>query len=121
MSEGTIKVLAYLVLLSEPSAHPLLCIEEPENQLYFSLLPELLEEFRDCAKQNNAQMLVTTHSPDLMNAANLDEAFWLSKKKGRAIVHRARDSREITRMVGKGYKMGELWRMGAFEGAKPLS
>lgn len=34
VSDGTIKRLAYLVLLLDPKPHPLLCVEEPENQLY---------------------------------------------------------------------------------------
>ncbi len=34
------------VLLYDPSPHPLLCVEEPENQLYPRLLHELAEAFR---------------------------------------------------------------------------
>ena len=46
MSDGTIKMLAYLVLMFDPTPHTLLCVEEPENQLYPSLLWDLAEEFR---------------------------------------------------------------------------
>ena len=46
VSDGTIKMFAYLVLLYDPEPHPLLCVEEPENQLYPKLQPELAEEFR---------------------------------------------------------------------------
>ncbi len=46
VSDGTIKMLAYLTLLYDPNPHPLLCVEEPENQLYPKLLWELAEEFR---------------------------------------------------------------------------
>ena len=46
VSDGTIKMFAYLVLLHDPKPHPLLCVEEPENQLYPQLMPELAEEFR---------------------------------------------------------------------------
>lgn len=119
MSEGAIKALAYLILLNEPAAHSLLCVEEPENQLYPTLLVELLEEFRGYAKWENAQVFVTTHSPDLLDAAETGEVFWLSKKKGAAIVHRAKDVAEIVRKMDRGHKMGHLWRIGEFEGAKP--
>lgn len=51
VSDGTIKMLAYLVLLHDPTPHPLLCVEEPENQLYPSLLWDLAEEFRAYAVQ----------------------------------------------------------------------
>jgi hypothetical protein len=46
VSDGTIKMFAYLVLLNDPQPYPLLAVEEPENQLYPELLPELAEEFR---------------------------------------------------------------------------
>ena len=42
VSDGTIKMFAYLVLLYDPKPHPLLCVEEPENQLYPTLMDELL-------------------------------------------------------------------------------
>ena len=119
MSGGTIKALAYLVLLNDPSPHPLLCVEEPENQLYPTLLVELLEEFRDYAKWKNAQVFLTTHSPDLLDAAKPEEVFWLSKKRGVATVHRAKDNEEISRMMKQGDVMGRIWRINKFEGAKP--
>ena len=49
VSDGTIKMFAYLVLLNDPVKHPLLCVEEPENYLHPELLPELAEEFREYA------------------------------------------------------------------------
>ena len=51
VSDGTIKMFAYLVLLNDPKPHPLLCIEEPENYLHPELLIELAEEFRDYANR----------------------------------------------------------------------
>ncbi len=44
VSDGTIKMFAYLILLNDPKPHPLLCIEEPENFLHPELLLELAEE-----------------------------------------------------------------------------
>jgi predicted ATPase len=41
MSDGTLKVFAYLLLLEGPSPPPFLCIEEPENKLYHKLLETL--------------------------------------------------------------------------------
>lgn len=54
VSDGTIKMFAYLTLLYDPTPHPLLCVEEPENQLYPKLLWELAEEFRSYAKKGGA-------------------------------------------------------------------
>ncbi|GAB4286111.1 MAG: AAA family ATPase [Oscillatoriaceae cyanobacterium] len=51
VSDGTLKMFSYLVLLYAPKPHSVLCMEEPENQLYPQLLGELVEEFRDYARQ----------------------------------------------------------------------
>ncbi len=74
VSDGTIKMFAYLVLLYDPRPHPLLAIEEPENQLYPELLYELVEEFRDYARRGG-QVFVSTHSPEFLNGANLEEIY----------------------------------------------
>ncbi len=58
----------------DPKPHPLLCVEEPENQLYPRLLAELAEEFRDYALRGG-QAFISTHSPDFLNATQLDEVF----------------------------------------------
>lgn len=118
VSDGTIKMLAYLVLLHDPAPHPLLCIEEPENQLYPSLLYELAEEFRDYARRGG-QVLVSTHSPDFLNAVEPDEAFWLVKVDGYTEVRRASEDKQVVEYVNDGDKLGYLWKQGFFEGADP--
>lgn len=116
VSDGTIKLFAWLVLLYDPRPHPLLAIEEPENQLYPEVLPELVEEFRDYARRGG-QVLASTHSPDLLNATELEEVYWLSKRRGFATVHKASDSELLRSLVAQGDPPGTLWKQGLFEGA----
>lgn len=118
VSDGTIKMLAYLVLLYDPAPHPLLCVEEPENQLYHSLLWELAEEFR-AYSERGGQVFVSTHSPDFLNAAKLAEVFWLQKQDGYTRVLRARDDAQIAAYMADGDQMGYLWKQGFFRGANP--
>ena len=115
VSDGTIKMFAYLVLLYDPKPHPLLAIEEPENQLYPELLHPLAEEFRSYAKRGG-QVFISTHSPDFLNGANLEEIFWLVKQDGFSTVKRASDS-ETLRSLAVGQMPGLLWRRNFFEGA----
>jgi predicted ATPase len=117
VSDGT-KMFAYLVLLHDPRPHPLLCVEEPENQLYPRLMTELAEEFRLYA-QGGGQVLVSTHSPDFLNAVGLDEVCWLVKRNGGTEIRRARDDAQIAAYMADGDKMGYLWKQGFFEGADP--
>lgn len=118
VSDGTIKMFAYLILLYDPKPHPLLAIEEPENQLYPELLPELVEEFRDYARRGG-QVFVSTHSPEFLNHTELDEIYWLVKEKGFTTARRASEQGLLRRLVDEGDKPGALWRQGLFEGAGP--
>ncbi len=118
VSDGTIKMFAYLVLLYDPAPHPLLCIEEPENQLYPMLLLELAEEF-DAYAKSGGQVFVSTHSPDFLNAVELDNVFWLVKEQGVTQVKRAKDDEQIAAFMEEGDKMGYLWKQGFFGGADP--
>jgi predicted ATPase len=118
VSDGTIKMFAYLVLLHDPRPHPLLCVEEPEKQLYVRLMSELAEEFRGYAHRGG-QVLVSTHSPDFLNACRLDEVLWLVKKEGATEVRRAKDDPQIAAYMADGDLMGSLWKQGFFEGADP--
>ena len=116
VSDGTIKMFAYLVLLYDPKPHPLLAVEEPENQLYPELLYELIEEFRDYAHRGG-QVFVSTHSPDFLDGAKLDEIYWLVKKDGFSTIRRASESKLLQNLIAEGDMPGALWRQGLFEGA----
>jgi predicted ATPase len=118
VSDGTIKMFAYLVLLNDPKPHPFLCVEEPENQLYPNLMVELAEEFRLYSKRGG-QVFVSTHSPDFLNALAVDEVVWLVKKEGGTILRRASEDPQIVAYMQDGDQMGYLWKQGFFEGADP--
>jgi len=115
VSDGTIKMFAYLVLLHDPSPFPLLAIEEPENQLYPELLPELAEEFRGYA-QRGGQVFISTHSPDFLNALKLEEIYCLKKVDGFTNIVRAVESGNLRSLVDAGDLPGYLWKQGLFEG-----
>lgn len=115
VSDGTIKMFAYLVLLNDPKPYPLLAVEEPENQLYPDLLPELAEEFRDYAERGG-QVFISTHSPDFLNALTLDEVYCLYKENGFTTIARAGDSENLRSLYEAGDLPGYLWKQGLFEG-----
>lgn len=111
VSDGTIRMFAYLIMLYDPNPHTLLCIEEPENQLYPRLLSILAEEFREYSEKGG-QVLISTHSPDFLNALELTELFYLIKKDGYTEICRASDSEQITRLYKEGDLLGYLWNQG---------
>lgn len=114
VSDGTIKMFAYLILLNDPKPHNLLCVEEPENQLYPKLLGELAEEFREYA-ESGGQVFVSTHSPDLLNSIQLNEIYYLIKDEGFTSIKRAEDDSQIKKLCDAGDKPGYLWNQDLFE------
>lgn len=83
MSDGTLKVFAYLLLLNDPSPPPFLCIEEPENGLYHKLLETLANEFRQHAtgQRGGSQVFVTTHQPYFVGSLSPEEVWVLEKRE----------------------------------------
>ena len=115
VSDGTMKMFAYLILLFDPNPHPLLCVEEPENQLYPTLLKELAEEFAHYSYRGG-QVFVSSYSPDFINAVPLASIFWLIKSQGITQIHRATDSEILKNLVAEGDLPGYLWNQGWFKG-----
>lgn len=111
-------MFVYLLLLHDPNPHPLIAIEEPENQLYPALLDMLLEEFRDYA-QRGGQAFVSTHSPDFLNGADIKEVYWLQKVDGFSRVLRASDYPILRDLFDAGDPPGALWKQRLFDGADP--
>ncbi len=111
-------MFAYLLLLHDPKPHPLMCVEEPENQLHPELLVQLAEEFRDYANRGG-QVFVSTHSPDFVNAVELREIYWLEKKQGFTEIHRADEDSRLKQLVAEGDLPGFLWKEKLFGNLKP--
>lgn len=109
VSDGTIKMFTYLVLLKDPEKHALLCVEEPENQLYPQLLFELAEEFR-LYSEEGGQVFISTHSPDFLNAVRLEELFCMIKKDGYTKIYKASENEVIRDLYNAGDLLGQLWR-----------
>ena len=112
MSDGTLKVFAYLLLLEDPTPPPFLCIEEPENGLYHKLLETLANEFREHAtgRKGSSQVFITTHQPYFVDAFAPEEV-WILKKEddGFATIRRASENQMVKNMVEEGLPLGGLW------------
>ncbi len=115
VSDGTIKMFAYLILLHDPNPHPLLCIEEPENFLHPDLLIQLSEEIREYSERGG-QVLVSSHSPDFVNGTNVNELFFLIKQNGFTTIKSAAEDSLVVEL-SKENQMGWLWRNHYIKGA----
>jgi predicted ATPase len=111
MSDGSLKVLAYLLLMEDPAAPPLIGIEEPENGLHHKLLESLAQEFKAFARSaQGPQMLITTHSPHFVDALAPHEVWLLEKHAdGFSRLTRSADVPGVMEMYEEGLPMGSLW------------
>ena len=112
MSDGTLKVFAYLLMLENPKPPPFLCIEEPENGLYHKLLEILATEFREHAigHKGGSQVFITTHQPYFVNALEPKEVWILEKDEdGFSKIHRASEDLLVNDLVEEGLPLGGLW------------
>lgn len=122
MSDGTLKVFAYLLLLEDPEPSPFVCIEEPENGLYHELLEILAGEFRAHAtgRQGGSQIFVTTHQPNFLDGL-LPEEIWVLDKgeDGYSIIRRASDNPLVRNLAKEELPLGDLWRSGYLDAKQP--
>lgn len=112
VSDGTLKVFAYLLLLNDPTPPPFLCIEEPENGLYHKLLDVLAREFREHAsgRKGGLQIFITTHQPYFVDAMQPQEVWVIEKcQDGFASVSRASEDPLVQNLVDEGLPLGGLW------------
>jgi len=112
MSDGTLKMFSYLLLLNDPEPAPFICIEEPENGLYHKLLETLASEFRSHAtgRKGASQIFITTHQPYFVDALEPSEVWVLEKgDDGFSTVQRVNEIEFVQNMVNEGQPLGALW------------
>ncbi len=120
VSDGTMKMLAYLTILYDPDPAKLIGIEEPENYLHPRLLPELAEECRTASER--AQLLITTHSPFLLDPLDPRQVWVLYRERdGFTKARRVSSMPGIPEFMEHGAKLGDLWIEGHFDVGDPLS
>ena len=101
MSDGELAFIALLSLLFSPRelGAPLYCVEEPENHLHPRLLDTLVEVLKqvqeELSPENRSQILITTHSPYLIDKFSLDELIVLEKREGATILTRPSDKAHL--------------------------
>ena len=118
MSDGTLKVFAYLLMLEDPTPPPFICIEEPENGLYHKLLEPLATEFREHATghKGGSQVFITTHQPYFVNALEPKEVWILEKgEDGFSNICRASEDPLVNDLVEEDLPLGGLWYSDYFD------
>jgi predicted ATPase len=122
MSDGELAFLALVSLIFAPPelSAPVFCLEEPENYLHPHLLEtlvELLTQRQDELGESAAQILATTHSPQLVDKMRIDDLIVVEKSEGQTKFTRPSSDHQLRELVArKELGLGELWYTGALRG-----
>ena len=119
-STGTLKMLAYLVLMNDPIPPPFVGVEEPEHFLHPRLLHGLAEECREAA--GATQIFETTHSPFFLDALHPGEVQVLWRdNEGYTQCQPLKENRKVRAFMEAGAQLGDLWMEGHFGVGDPLT
>ena len=113
LSDGTLRFLLLLTILSSPNPAPLIAIDEPETGLHPAMLPIVAEYAMDASERT--QVILTTHSPQFLDA--------FKGKTPRTTVVKWSDGETILKNIDgeqlaqwlKEYSLGSLFRSGELE------
>lgn len=110
VSDGMLLVLAYLTILHLPEPPRVLLIEEPENGIHPARLKEVLTILRDLIEeQDHTQVLMTTHSPYVIDLFQPEEVTLCSKdEEGAVQTRRLSESKAVREQIDV-FSLGEIW------------
>ncbi len=117
LSDGMLRFLCLATALLDPRPSPLVAIDEPELGLHPGLLPVVAEMIKTAAERT--QVLVTTHSPDLLNCFDIADVAVMARNADDAKVvwHRPANRKTLVQMLKdiSSETLGDLHRSGELE------
>ncbi len=117
LSDGMLRFLCLATALLTPAPRMMVAIDEPELGLHPGLLPVVAEMIKTAAERT--QVLVTTHSPDLLNRFDIDDVAVMARSEDDAKVawHRPANRKTLVEMLKNvtGETLGDLHRSGELE------
>ena len=119
LSTGTLRMLALLALLRHPNPPPLIVVEEIENGLDPRSIHLIVEEIRNAVLSGVTQVIVTTHSPYLLDLLTLEHLVVVERDaQGHPRFIRPADHENLRTWAQK-FAPGNLYTMGNLTGLVP--
>ncbi|OQX00347.1 MAG: chromosome segregation protein SMC [Desulfobacteraceae bacterium IS3] len=115
ISDGTLRYLLLLSVLFNPEQGSLVCIEEPETGLH----PDMINTISDAIKQSSkkTQVIVTTHSPLLLNSFDIDDILVFEKNNQNETEVSVKSADEFDKLI-KDFMVGQAWLQGLIGGKR---
>jgi predicted ATPase len=110
LSTGTLRIVALLACLRHPTPPTLLVVEEIENGLDPRTLHLVVEEIRAAVSAGTTQVVMTTHSPYLLDLLDLSHIVIVEREDGQTVFRRP-DEKKLAHW-SKSFAPGRLYTMG---------
>ncbi|QWR76026.1 AAA family ATPase [Candidatus Magnetomonas plexicatena] len=113
LSDGTIRMLCWVAVLSHPNPSPLICIDEPEIGLHPEWIIILADLIKEAAESGKTQVLIATHSPDLLDcfSDSAENIIVTETDEQKNAVFKRLDMDELKPWLER-YRLGEMYRNG---------
>ena len=109
ISDGTINMTALIVALYFEKK-PFVIIEEPERNIHPSLISKVVEMMRDASQTQEKQIVVTTHNPEFVKYAGLENILLVSRNEdGFSTISRPADKEEVKIFLKNDIGIEELY------------
>jgi len=109
VSDGVMMSLAFIAVAHAPDPPRILLVEEPENSVHHASLKEIIETLRQLTKEKGVQVILTTHSPYLLECVEPEEVHVFAKdEEGAVHTKKLSDHPEVEGMK-KYFGTGEIW------------
>jgi predicted ATPase len=113
LSTGTLKILALLAVFRNPEPSPLIVIEEIENGLDPRTIHLVVSEIRRYIENGYGQVLITSHSPYLLDQLDISQIVFVERKGGNVQFSRPADDAEVLEWSKK-FAPGQLYTQKGF-------
>ena len=109
VSDGQIVCLAFIALSCISARPNILLVEEPENWIHHASLKEIVRTLKHLSDDKGVQVILTTHSPYLLDHVEPEEVFVFSKGEDGAVRAKKFSDHPDVETLRKHFKTGELW------------
>ncbi len=109
VSDGVMLSLAFMAVCHAKQSPDILLIEEPENGVHHASLKDIVETLKQLSKEKGVQVIMTTHSPYLLDHVDPEEVFVFSKDKEGAVHAKKLSDHPDVQDLRKHFMTGEMW------------
>ncbi|MFZ4580207.1 MAG: AAA family ATPase [Myxococcota bacterium] len=117
LSTGTLRTVALLACLRNPTPPRLLVIEELENGLDPRTIGLIIEEIRNATNSGRTQVIATTHSPYLLNLVPIESVILAQREDGATVFRRPASDPDVVRWAEK-FAPGDLYTRDRLTGGR---